>query len=267
MVTEKKQDSWINEGRGQGYLNSYKPWITVRDSNSQGRSHRVYGHTTKRTHHLLSDLELASFLLLDWNSSVTDIREKFPLSLQTTTQIAEQAQIAHPRVGSALQIMSSDFYVDSKNPKESNFILHTKYVTSLEDVRTIEKLELERRYWESTNTPWYILTEKDIPPTVLHNIKWLYPAMRESSVPIYEKLNHYIQKFTQYPHLTLIELSKKVDQAYGLELGSSLSEIRELLAQRYFIFDITKDYKKLKLSEIALGDFDMWEKIQHVSNQ
>ena len=91
--------------------------------------------------------------------------------------------------------------------------------------------------------------------------------MRESSVPIYEKLNHYIQKFTQYPHLTLIELSKKVDQAYGLELGSSLSEIRELLAQRYFIFDITKDYKKLKLSEIALGDFDMWEKIQHVSNQ
>ena len=65
MVTEKKQDSWINEGRGQGYLNSYKPWITVRDSNSQGRSHRVYGHTTKRTHHLLSDLELATFLLLD----------------------------------------------------------------------------------------------------------------------------------------------------------------------------------------------------------
>lgn len=76
-----------------------------------------------------------------------------------------------------------------------------------------------------------------------------------------------MQKFAQYPHLTLIELSKKVDQAYDLELGSSLSEIRELLAQRYFIFDITKDYKRLKLSEITLGDIEVWEEIRHVSNQ
>jgi hypothetical protein len=91
--------------------------------------------------------------------------------------------------------------------------------------------------------------------------------MRESSLPVYEKLDDYMQKFAQYPHLTLIELSKKVDQAYDLELGSSLSEIRELLAQRYFIFDITKDYKKLKLSEITLGDIEVWEDIRHVSNQ
>ena len=163
--------------------------------------------------------------------------------------------------------MSSDFYVDHKDSTQPNFVLQTKYVTDLEDIRTIEKLELERRYWESTKIPWYILTEKDIPATVLHNIKWLYPAMRESSLPVYENLDDYMQKFAQYPHLTLIELSKKLDQAYDLELGSSLSEIRELLAQRYFIFDITKDYKKLKLSEITLGDVEVWEEIRHVSNQ
>ena len=267
MATEKQQDNWIKEGRGQGYLKNYKPWVTVRDFGSKGRSHRVYGHTTKRTHHLLSDLELATFLLLDWNPSVIDIREQFPLPLQATTQIAEQAQITHPRVRNALQIMSSDFYIDHKNSKQPNFVLQTKYVADLEDIRTIEKLELERRYWESTKIPWYILTEKDIPATVLHNIKWLYPAMRESTIPVYEKLDDYMQKFAQYPHLTLIELSKKVDQAYDLELGSSLSEIRELLAQRYFIFDITKDYKKLKLSEITLGDIEVWEDIRHVSNQ
>ena len=54
MATEKQQDNWIKEGRGQGYLKNYKPWVTVRDFGSKGRSHRVYGHTTKRTHHLLS---------------------------------------------------------------------------------------------------------------------------------------------------------------------------------------------------------------------
>ena len=78
--------------------------------------------------------------------------------------------------------MSSDFYVDRKDSKQPNFVLQTKYTTDLEDIRTIEKLELERRYWESTKIPWYILTEKDIPTTVLHNIKWLYPAMRESEL-------------------------------------------------------------------------------------
>lgn len=98
MVTEKKQDSWINEGRGQGYLNSYKPWITVRDSNSQGRSHRVYGHTTKRTHHLLSDLELATFLLLDWNSSVTDIREKFPYLSKPPPKLQNRLRLPIPEL-------------------------------------------------------------------------------------------------------------------------------------------------------------------------
>ena len=66
MATEHQQKRWIKEGRGQGNLKDYKPWITIRDVSSKGRSHRVFGHTTKRTHHLLSDLELAIFLLLDW---------------------------------------------------------------------------------------------------------------------------------------------------------------------------------------------------------
>lgn len=88
----------------------------------------------------MSDLELATFLLLDWNPSVTDIREQFPLPLQATIQIAEQAQITHPSVRNVLQIMSSDFYVDRKDSTQPNFVLQTKYVTDLEDIRTIENL-------------------------------------------------------------------------------------------------------------------------------
>jgi hypothetical protein len=179
MATEKQQDNWIKEGRGQGYLKNYKPWVTVRDFGSKGRSHRVYGHTTKRTHHLLSDLELATFLLLDWNPSVTDIREQFPY-LPTTTQIAEQAQITHPRVRNALQIMSSDFYVDRKDFKQPNFALQTKYVADLEDIRTIEKLEWNEDIGKVQRHLGTFL-QKKIFLTVLHNIKWLYPAMRESS--------------------------------------------------------------------------------------
>ena len=36
-----------------------KPWLTVRDIPSEGRSHRIFGHKSQRTHHFLSDFELA----------------------------------------------------------------------------------------------------------------------------------------------------------------------------------------------------------------
>ena len=82
MDSEKQQEKWIKEGRGSGEGSLYKPWITVRDIPSSGRSHRVYEYKSKRTHHLLSDLELAIFLLFEWNERISDIREQFPLRLE-----------------------------------------------------------------------------------------------------------------------------------------------------------------------------------------
>ena len=79
MLSVQQQQKWIKDGRGDGVLSSYKPWLTVRDLSSLGRSHRVYGHKTKRTHHLLSDLELAIFLILEWNLLIQEMQEQFPL--------------------------------------------------------------------------------------------------------------------------------------------------------------------------------------------
>ena len=45
---------------------------------------------------LLSDLELAIFLLFEWNEKIVDIREQFPLRLEDTKIIASEAQIKHP---------------------------------------------------------------------------------------------------------------------------------------------------------------------------
>lgn len=64
--SEAKNERWIKEGRGQGSGPDYKPWLTIRDVPSQGRSHRIFGHLTQRPHHLLSDLELATFFFLQW---------------------------------------------------------------------------------------------------------------------------------------------------------------------------------------------------------
>ena len=246
MLSAQQQQKWIKDGRGNGELSSYKPWLTVRDLSSRGRSHRVYGHRTKRTHHLLSDLELAIFLILEWNPLIQDIREQFPLRIEQTEEIADLTCIPHPAVRGIKQIMSTDFYVFSSDSVSPRFSIQAKYQKDLEDIRTIEKLEIERRYWQSKEIPWQIITEQEIPKVVFDNIKWLYPAIRDDDhINLYDQIEFYVQQFHKYPNLSLINLAKKIDSSYDLEIGTSLSELRVLFSQRYFKFDLKLNYKDL----------------------
>ena len=65
-LSDQQIQKRIKEGRGQGDGRNYKPWIQTWDISSLGRSHRIFGNRSRRLHHLLSDLELAIFLTLDW---------------------------------------------------------------------------------------------------------------------------------------------------------------------------------------------------------
>lgn len=93
---KKKTPRYYKEGRGQGELGNYKPWLTIQDVPSSGRSHRDIGWKTKREHHLLSDIEYNYFCLLDWSDNVIDIREQFPINREIITKIAEDINITHP---------------------------------------------------------------------------------------------------------------------------------------------------------------------------
>lgn len=49
-----------------------------------------------------------------------------------------------------------------------------KPAAELEDKRTIEKFEIERRYRESHHVDWGIITGLDIPDYVVRNIEWVH---------------------------------------------------------------------------------------------
>ena len=103
------------------------------------RFHRVFGHKTKRTHYLLSDLELAVFLLFEWHSNTEDIQEQFPLDLKVTKHIADSVGIKHPSQRGELKTITTDFYVILKDIKSitSQLTLQAKYGKNLNDARTI----------------------------------------------------------------------------------------------------------------------------------
>jgi hypothetical protein len=93
--TEAENKRWVKAGQGSGP--DYRPWLTIRDVPSQGRSHRIFVHLTQRTHHLLSDLELATFFFLQWRQITTDIREQFPPDRELTREICNRLGVEHPK--------------------------------------------------------------------------------------------------------------------------------------------------------------------------
>lgn len=269
LPSDEKFERWRKKGRGAGRHRDYKPWLTVRDLPSQGRSHRVFGHKALRTHHLFSDLELAVFLFLEWQMDVTDIREQFPLQRELTIKLADKCGISHPSVSGVLQIMTSDFLVDTSRPDEARFALQAKYSDKLQEPRVIEKLELERRYWEQKGVNWYLITEKDISPIALENIKWLYPAQRDelTNIDLRQRIDFYSHHFAQCKSPTLISLSKSLDKAYDLAPGESLRDIRQLLSQRFYSFDISIPFRKLSPKDLIAAEAVSIEELLHVQNQ
>nr|WP_144918440.1 TnsA endonuclease N-terminal domain-containing protein [Moraxella osloensis] len=235
---------------------SYQPFVKVQDISSLGRSHRVFGHKSGRTHHLLSDLEVSVFLLFEWNINVVSINEQFELSLKETLALAEEANIKHPSIKGEDKVMTSDFYITlnaENKAMTSQMALQVKYAKDLDDPRTLEKIELERRFWKRKDVPFYIITENDIPKTVSTNIKWLYPAKNLHLTHLsWDEFKYYSKQLIQHSHLTLVDFCKKCDTANNLEIGTSLSCMKAFFAHNYISFDITKDYRKLLCSEISI---------------
>lgn len=266
--SEAKNKRWIKEGRGQGAGPDYKPWLTVRDVPSKGRSHRVFGHLTQRTHHLLSDLELATFFLLQWRNITTDIREQFPLDRELTREISNKLGIEHPNVKGVDQYMSSDFVIDAEDRIRPRFAIQVKSSEAFQDSRTVEKLQIERTYWAEKEIPFFLVTENQIPYVVFENVNILYNHIEDDASQD-ELLTHYSMFLRQIPqneNLKVIDLCIRIDTAYDFEPGEALFQVKRLLAQRFFHFDIAKPFTELRCSDLVAEDQPVLQENWRVSS-
>ncbi|QGH61338.1 TnsA endonuclease N-terminal domain-containing protein [Serratia proteamaculans] len=268
-LSETDIASRIKKGRGLGEGKFYQPWIKVHEVPSSGRSHRIWSQKTGRVHHLLSDLELAVFMMLEWLPDTTDIREQYPLRREDTRAIAADLGIKHPGVRGVDQVMSSDFLIDSANEQHRQFAIQVKPLDAFEDVRTIEKLELERRYWQLKLIPWYLVTNNEIDPVVRQNMQWLLPDKSNAvlSQSALEQIPFMESIFQQRPEITVIDICKHIDSSYGLELGQSLRDIRTLVANGLIKFDIFKPFQRCFAGELKFYPLDEMEALRYVGNE
>lgn len=238
----------IDRGLGQGAGTNYQPWLKTYKVSSKGLVSRIHGWKSGREHHLMSNLETGYFLLLEWSDVVIDIREQFPLlPIEETLAIAEELGIKHPtapKTGLPV-VMTTDFRITlRKGAQVYDECRAVKYSSSLENKRVQEKLEIERRYWANHNIPFKIVTEKEIPESVVENIRWLHEWREPDKLCIDGKtLQHVsdllLKEILSVPTMPLAHVASKIDGRLGLPSGASLGVVRHCLALKLWDVDIT----------------------------
>lgn len=226
----------IKEGRGKGTGSNYKPWVQVNDFGSLGMSTRIRGIKTGRIHHLLSKLELKTFYLFDWDPNVTDIREQFPLPYRETYQIAKKQGIKHPTLTKTgeLFIMSTDFLLDFP---DSTVAISCKYSKDLKSLRVLEKMQIEKTYWENQRISFKVITEKEIPEIMVENIQYIHPAYYLEDFKL-EITSHVLELYRQNLNRLLVsggtplEAAAELDERFFLRQGTGLILFRYFLARR-----------------------------------
>lgn len=246
-ATPKAIQKLCAKGRGQGHGAQYQPWLSVRDVPSCGQVNRIRGHTTTRVHHFLSQLELLVFYAMDLAPSITDIREQYPLlPIEETWAIAQACGIAHPLHPRTRRpiVLTSDFLLTKQmGLKEQNLVRSVKYAKHLEKPRTLEKLELERRYWMSRHMDWGIVTEQEIPPALAKNLAWLHPCYDRSVLASLSpdticRLAQELTETVMAQRVALRTAASTCDALFTLPPGYSLTLARHLIATRQWSVDL-----------------------------
>lgn len=171
------------EGRGSGLGSNYKPQFKTHEVPSRGRSTRM--RLDGRVAHSLSDLEYRFLLELRWDPVFSEIREQVPLPLEETLAIAEAIGARHPTIpgDGAPVVMTTDFIYVHTTAHRS--ILCARAIKPSEDIdllfanrnhlakrwiETLERLEIERRYWQARGVDWRLVCEHDLDRTRAANI-------------------------------------------------------------------------------------------------
>ena len=175
------EEGKCRENRGTGTKESYKPWIKIREVNSLGVSSSYPDWKHHRMVELLSRAELAYYLLLRWNDDVDDIREQFPLDLETTNSIANQ--LGFRPMHNGRKHMTTDMLITKIDGSEFAVSIKSNRKAFCKTDRKVELQMIEYYYWKQKGIPWTVLYKEDINMVEFENIKDVVSYYNLTRVP------------------------------------------------------------------------------------
>jgi hypothetical protein len=254
MTRVRKTDkARLREKRGQGYGEKYKPWVLPHEVPSDGRCHKILGWKHNRVHYLLSDGELWAYLILQMQDNVLDIREQFPLlPIERTLTIADELNIIHPpRYKSDLNektVITSDFNLLVKKEDGVKEIIRTlKTKDDYEEIRTQEKLFIEKEYWSQKGIDWGVILHNEEDKVIGRNIYSIYQdyfwndAMEFSN----EDLKWLIYKFKDrliQCNMEVLKTASDFEKVMEWQEGEGLSFFKYLITHKEVKVDFRKKF-------------------------
>lgn len=141
------------------------------------------------------------------------------------------------RKSGARYVISTSFLITVKTQdlKVRYMARSLKAASELEKKISLERLEIERRYWQARDIDWGILTNKDIPVAKAKNIEWVHSAryayadagLTESDLAeLGEAFLHRLSQSSESIRRTALEF----DKDYGLDPGTGMFLFRHLIA-------------------------------------
>lgn len=259
---EDKLQRFLKEGRGSGDLDNYKPWLTVQDFPSMGRATRIRGSKTWRIHHLFTDSQLKYFYLLEFENSVCDIKEHFPILDYQTIKDKDglNFKLFTDKESKCPYVLCTTFLITIMNNDGKKKIIARgiKGASELAKRTTLDKLEIERRFWNEREADFRLVTNKDIPVQRARNIEWLHPALFDEQFHTYStselcELSVGLSERLSDCTKSIRNILSQFDKDYGIEAGVGLYLFKRLIAKKIVSIDMDKPINlNYNLSEMLL---------------
>ncbi len=194
-------------------------------------------------------MQLNYFYLLEWEKSVVDIREHYPL-LDLDNVIGEELELHRSkfidRETKVPYILSTTFLVSVKMADEQiKFIARSlKNSSELDKKITLSGLEIEKQYWKSKRIDWGIVTNKEINKIKVRNIKWIHQLSSQEVNSFYsertkEMCKGLIERILNNPN-SIKKIIKQYEYDYSLNKGYGIYLFKILLAQKILLIDMDK---------------------------
>lgn len=248
------KDLHRSQKRGLGIGKDYEPFIKVDELSSRGESIRVCSSCVGRVHHLLSGIELAAFLVFDWHAGTIDIREQFPIPVTDTLDICRQLGIRHPQIKGFLKVVTTDLLIDFKD--KTQLAVAVKHSSDLGKERVVDKLQIEKAYWEGRGVQWRLFTEQEVSDGLRENLNWLRPYLDIETASAFKlnasEVDDLMMRLIRNPKAKVSRLCGKLDDTYQFEPGYHIGVLRYAIAQRLIRAPIDKPFHSWCCDELYM---------------
>lgn len=246
----KKLFEQIRMGFGQGHGCDYQPWLKVRRKNSSSKSNQVVAWMSPlgRSAHYFSKGEYKTALLLLW-LGVNDLREQYPLWpishphpltgalshssmelpwMRGLMDIASEAGIDHGvEVGTDIPYVATiDFLVT----------LHTAAGLKLVGIsckpfsdsstqvkaRTMERLELERRYFKEAGVRYLVSSSSLVPNLMAGQLEWwMGCSVLHNNTELYQHSNQFAAFLEEHEDVSIAEAIIEASKCFEIALEAA----------------------------------------------